>query len=112
MWGGRSTPVAGVPAPPRRGVCTVARGAGPAETGGKEATVSVVRVLVVDDQEPFRAAAVAVIEATAGFVVAGVVESGEESLGVVAAGAADLVVMGANLPASDGLTAGMWLGEC
>jgi len=73
--------------------------------------VSVVRVLVVDDQEPFRAAAVAVIEATAGFVVAGVVESGEESLGVVAARAVDLVLMDVNLAGIDGLTASMWLGE-
>ena len=42
--------------------------------------MTVVQVLVVDDQEPFRQAAAAVIEATAGFAVAGVVGSGEESL--------------------------------
>lgn len=38
------------------------------------------RVLVVDDQDPFRRAMAAVVEATDGFVVVGAVASGEESV--------------------------------
>jgi DNA-binding NarL/FixJ family response regulator len=73
--------------------------------------VAVVQVLVVDDQEPFREAAAAVIEATAGFAVAGVVESGEESLLAAIARQVDLVLMDVNLPGIDGLTASAWLRE-
>ncbi len=67
--------------------------------------MAVVQVLVVDDQEPFRQAAAAVIEATAGFAVAGVVGSGEESLVAATARQIDLVLMDVNLPGIDGLTA-------
>jgi len=67
--------------------------------------VAVVQVLVVDDQEPFRQAAAAVIAATVGFAVAGVVASGEESLVTANARQIDLVVMDVNLPGIDGLTA-------
>jgi DNA-binding NarL/FixJ family response regulator len=42
-----------------------------------------VRVLVVDDQDPFRRAMAAVVEATDGFVVVGAVASGEESVDAV-----------------------------
>ena len=42
--------------------------------------MGVVRVLVVDDQEPFRNAMSAVVEATDGFEVVGAVASGEESV--------------------------------
>ena len=42
--------------------------------------MGVVRVLVVDDQEPFRNAMSAVVEATDGFEVVGAVSSGEESV--------------------------------
>ena len=38
-----------------------------------------VRVLIVDDQEPFRRAMAAVVEATDGFEVVGSATSGEES---------------------------------
>jgi len=38
-----------------------------------------VRVLVVDDQEPFRRAMTAVVEETDGFVVVGSATTGEES---------------------------------
>jgi DNA-binding NarL/FixJ family response regulator len=64
-----------------------------------------VRVLVVDDSAPFRAAVSQVIEATQGFAVAGVVESGEESIVAASAGRVDLVLMDVNLPGIDGLTA-------
>jgi DNA-binding NarL/FixJ family response regulator len=73
--------------------------------------VAVVQVLVVDDQEPFRQAAAAVIEATAGFAVAGVVASGEESLVAARAQQVDLVLMDVNLPGIDGLTASAQLRE-
>lgn len=73
--------------------------------------MAVVQVLVVDDQEPFRQAAAAVIEATAGFAVAGVVASGEESLVAANARQIDLVLMDVNLPGIDGLTASARLRE-
>lgn len=64
-----------------------------------------VRVLIVDDQAPFRVAARAVVEATDGFDVVGEVESGEESLDAVAALRPDLVLMDVNLPGISGLEA-------
>ena len=67
--------------------------------------MSTVRVLVVDDHESFRRAAVAVVEATEGFAVAGLVASGEESLAVAEAIEPDLVLMDVNLPGMDGLDA-------
>jgi len=39
-----------------------------------------VRVLIVDDQEPFRMAARMVVDATDGFEVAGESETGEDSV--------------------------------
>ena len=39
-----------------------------------------VRVLIVDDQEPFRMAARMVVEATDGFDVVGEAETGEDSV--------------------------------
>ena len=65
-----------------------------------------VRVLVVDDQEPFRRAMAAVVEETDGFVVVGVVASGEDSLTAVATLAPDLVLMDVNLPGISGIEAG------
>ena len=64
-----------------------------------------VRVLVVDDQEPFRRAMAAVVEETDGFVIVGAVASGEESLVAVAELAPDLVLMDVNLPGIDGIEA-------
>ena len=64
-----------------------------------------VRVLVVDDQEPFRQAIAAVVSETDGFVVMDSVESGEASLAAVARSRPDLVLMDVNLPGIDGIEA-------
>jgi len=64
-----------------------------------------VRVLIVDDQEPFRRAMAAVVAATDGFSIVGSVTTGEESLAAVAALHPDLVLMDVNLPGIDGIEA-------
>jgi len=61
-----------------------------------------VRVLVVDDQEPFRLAAAAVIAATDGFELVGSVGSGEASVVAVDELQPDLVLMDMHLPGIDG----------
>jgi DNA-binding NarL/FixJ family response regulator len=65
-----------------------------------------VRVLIVDDLEPFRGAARTLIAATPGFEVAGEVASGEESLEMARAVHPDLVLMDVNLPGMGGVEAG------
>jgi DNA-binding NarL/FixJ family response regulator len=64
-----------------------------------------VRVLIVDDQEPFRMAAKLVVEATDGFEVAGEAETGEDSVTLARALKPDLVLMDVNLPGINGLDA-------
>jgi len=68
-------------------------------------TVGSVRVLVVDDQRPFRAAAKAVIARMPGWEVAGVAETGEEAVTAAAGLRPDLVLMDVNLPGIDGAEA-------
>jgi CheY-like chemotaxis protein len=63
------------------------------------------RVLVVDDQEPFRRAMTAVVDETEGFVVVGSVGSGEESVAIATELLPDLVLMDVNLPGIDGIEA-------
>jgi len=63
------------------------------------------RVLIVDDQEPFRAAARLVVELTDGFEIAGEAETGEDGVDLAATLAPDLVLMDVNLPGIDGLEA-------
>ena len=64
-----------------------------------------VRVLIVDDQAPFRMAARMVVEATDGFDVVGEAETGEESVTMAADLSPDLVLMDVNLPGINGLDA-------
>ena len=64
-----------------------------------------IRVLIVDDQEPFQHAARAVVDATDGFIAVGVVATGEASVETVDALRPDLVLMDVNLPGIDGLEA-------
>jgi DNA-binding NarL/FixJ family response regulator len=71
----------------------------------RRCSVTVIHVLVVDDQEPFRAAMRSVVEETPGFVVVGSATTGEEALDAVAALRPDLVLMDVNLPGIDGIEA-------
>lgn len=64
-----------------------------------------VRVLIVDDQEPFRLAARMVVELTEGFDLVGEAETGEESVSMAAELKPDLVLMDVNLPGINGLDA-------
>jgi DNA-binding NarL/FixJ family response regulator len=64
-----------------------------------------VRVLIVDDQEPFRAVARTVVEMTDGFEVIGESETGEDSVSRAHELSPDLVLMDVNLPGINGLEA-------
>jgi DNA-binding NarL/FixJ family response regulator len=61
--------------------------------------------MIVDDQEPFRLAAQMVVEATDGFEVVGVAETGESSIEMAGQLQPDLVLMDVNLPGINGLDA-------
>ena len=61
-----------------------------------------VRVLVVDDQEPFRLAAAAVVAAADGFELVGSADTGEASIAAVEELQPDLVLMDIHLPGLDG----------
>jgi two-component system, NarL family, invasion response regulator UvrY len=64
-----------------------------------------VRIVIVDDQPPFREAARLVIDLLDDFEVVGEATSGEEALAVVAALSPDLVLMDINLPGMSGVEA-------
>jgi len=67
--------------------------------------MTVVRVLLVDDQAPFLRAMRAVVEETGGFEVVGEACSGEESILAAAELRPELVLMDVNLPGMDGMEA-------
>ena len=73
--------------------------------------MAVVRVVIVDDQEPFLLAMAAVVAETEGFVVVGSATSGEESLTVAAELRPDLVLMDVHLPGIDGVEAARRLAD-
>jgi DNA-binding NarL/FixJ family response regulator len=64
-----------------------------------------VRVLVVDDQRPFRVAAAAVLARTPGFVLTAEAASGEEAVRVAGESHPDLVLMDVRLPGISGIDA-------
>lgn len=64
-----------------------------------------VRVLVVDDQRPFRVAAAAVIARMPDFELVGQAETGEDATLVVATLRPDLVLMDVRLPGISGIEA-------
>jgi DNA-binding NarL/FixJ family response regulator len=100
--GRRQPPLAGV----TKVVLASLAGAETRGTLGVEADDQMtVRVLIVDDQEPFRLAARMVVEATEGFDVVGEAETGEDSVAMAADLTPDLVLMDVNLPGINGLDA-------
>jgi two-component system invasion response regulator UvrY len=64
-----------------------------------------VKVLVVDDQAPFRGAAKRVVGMTPGFEIVGEAISGEEAVDMAAALEPDLILMDINLPGINGIEA-------
>jgi DNA-binding NarL/FixJ family response regulator len=64
-----------------------------------------VRVLIVDDQEPFREAARMVVDVSDGFEVVGEAESGEDGVDQALELRPDLVLMDVNLGGIDGTEA-------
>jgi pilus assembly protein CpaE len=64
-----------------------------------------VRVLVVDDQRPFRVAAASVLHRTPGFVLTGEAESGEEAVEKARDLHPDLVLMDIRMPGIGGVEA-------
>jgi DNA-binding NarL/FixJ family response regulator len=64
-----------------------------------------VKVLIVDDQLPFREASRMVVEMTDGFDVVGEAENGEEAVEMASSLKPDLVLMDVQMPGIDGLEA-------
>ena len=67
--------------------------------------MTVVRVLIVDDQLPFREASRMVVDLTDGFEVVGEAENGEQAVELAASLDPDLILMDVQMPGIDGLEA-------
>jgi CheY-like chemotaxis protein len=70
-----------------------------------------IRVLVVDDSEPFRVALAELLELADGYLLVGQAASGEESVEMTRLAGPDLVLMDLQLPGMDGLTTARRLRE-
>jgi two-component system invasion response regulator UvrY len=68
-------------------------------------TAPPIKVLIVDDQPPFRAVARTVVGLTMGFEVVGEATTGEDAVTLAADLAPDLVLMDINLPGINGIEA-------
>lgn len=64
-----------------------------------------VKVLIVDDQAPFRNVAKTVVKIAPGFEVAGEAETGEQAVAMIDELAPDLVLMDINMPGINGIEA-------
>jgi DNA-binding NarL/FixJ family response regulator len=71
----------------------------------KEAAIDSVRVLIVDDQAPFRSVARTVVSLAEGFEVVGEAESGEDAVMMAGELEPHLVLMDINLPGINGIEA-------
>jgi DNA-binding NarL/FixJ family response regulator len=69
----------------------------------KHAANKDVRVVMVDDQAPFRDAAHAVVGAMTGFTVVGAGETGESGLALTRSTRPDLILLDVNLPGLSGV---------
>ncbi len=72
---------------------------------GEDMETEPVAVLIVDDQEPFRRAARAVLARSEGFELVGEAASGEEALARVQELRPELVLMDINMPGINGIEA-------
>ena len=70
-----------------------------------------ITVLVVDDHEPFRIAAAAVLRRASGFTLVGEATDGSEAITKVAALQPDLVLMDVRMPGVDGLATTRFITE-
>ncbi|WP_205856482.1 response regulator [Phytoactinopolyspora endophytica] len=70
-----------------------------------ETEAPAISVVVVDDQEPFRAAARFVVRATAGYQVVGEAATGEDALALADRLRPSLILMDINLPGISGIEA-------
>ena len=70
-----------------------------------DASSRLVRVMIVDDQAPFRDASRAVLSRIAGFTLSGEATSGEEAVTLAQNVHPDLVLMDINMGAMDGIEA-------
>jgi two-component system invasion response regulator UvrY len=68
-------------------------------------TAPPIKVLIVDDQPPFRAVARTVVGLTTGFEVVGEATTGEDAVDLAADLTPDLVLMDINLPGINGIEA-------